>query len=242
MKTALITGSSRGIGEAIARKFAKNGYNVVINYVNSREKAENLANELSMHGVRSVAIRADVGDPIQAKLLIKQTLEIFGKIDVLVNNAGISLTKLLIDSSTSEIENVMITNLLGTIYTTKEALKSMIDNRYGKIINIASMWGTAGGSMESVYSASKGGIIAFTKAIAKEVGLSNINVNCICPGMILTDMTSGYSLEELTALQEQTALGRIGQPQDVAGVVYFLASDDANYITGSVINVDAGII
>ena len=242
MKTALITGSSRGIGEAIARKFAKNGYNVVINYVNSREKAENLANELSMHNVRAIAIRADVGDPVQAKLLIKQTLEVFGKIDVLVNNAGVALTKLLIDSSTSDIENVMITNLLGTIYTTKEALKSMIDNRYGKIINIASMWGTAGGSMESVYSASKGGIIAFTKAIAKEVGLSNININCVCPGMVLTDMTSGYSIEELTALQEQTSLGRIGQPQDIAGVVYFLASDDANYMTGSVINVDAGII
>ena len=242
MKTALITGSSRGIGEAIARKFAKNGYNVVINYVNSREKAENLANELSMHNVRAIAIRADVGDPVQAKLLIKQTLEVFGKIDVLVNNAGVALTKLLIDSSTSDIENVMITNLLGTIYTTKEALKSMIDNRYGKIINIASMWGTAGGSMESVYSASKVGIIAFTKAIAKEVGLSNININCVCPGMVLTDMTSGYSIEELTALQEQTSLGRIGQPQDIAGVVYFLASDDANYMTGSVINVDAGII
>ncbi len=240
MKTALITGASRGIGEAIARKFAKNGYNVVINYLNSREKAEKLANELNNGKVRAVAIRADIGDPVQAKILVKQTLEIFGRIDVLVNNAGISLTKLLIDTSSNEIENLMLTNLLGPIYVTKETLPSMISNNYGKIVNISSMWGNTGGSMETVYSASKGGIIAFTKAISKEVGFSNINVNCICPGMILTDMTSGYSIEDMKIIQDQTSLGRIGQPTDVAELAYFLASEEANYITGSVINVDGG--
>ena len=240
MKTALITGASRGIGEAIARKFAKNGYNVVINYLNSREKAEKLANELNNGKVRAVAIRADIGDPVQAKILVKQTLEIFGRIDVLVNNAGISLTKLLIDTSSNEIENLMLTNLLGPIYVTKETLPSMINNNYGKIVNISSMWGNTGGSMETVYSASKGGIIVFTKAISKEVGFSNINVNCICPGMILTDMTSGYSIEDMKIIQDQTSLGRIGQPTDVAELAYFLASEEANYITGSVINVDGG--
>lgn len=242
MKTVLITGASRGIGEAIARKFAKNGYNVVINYHKSQQKAENLAGELCRYGIRAVAIRADVGDSVQARLLVKQSLEIFGKIDVLVNNAGVELTKLLIDCKTSEIEDVILTNLMGTIYTTKEVLSSMMSNMNGKIINISSMWGTAGGSMESVYSASKGGIVAFTKAIAKEVGLCGINVNCVCPGVILTDMTKHITIEDMKNLEAQTAIGRIGQPQDVAGLVYFLASSDANYITGSVIGVDGGIV
>ena len=242
MKTALITGSSRGIGEAIARKFAKLGYNVVINYAKSAQKAENLANELCAQGCRAIAIRADVGDPVQAKLLVKQTVEAFGDIDVLVNNAGVSLTKLLIDTSSAEIEDLMLTNLLGTIYVTKEALPHMLDNMHGSIVNISSMWGTVGGSMESVYSASKGGIIAFTKAIAKEVGLSNINVNCVCPGVILTDMTKNITIESMKELQEQTALGRIGTPDDVANVVAFLASPEASYITGACLGVDGGII
>ncbi len=242
MKTVLITGASRGIGEAIARKFAANKYNVAINYVNSKAKAEKLADELSRYGVRAVAIRADVGDSVQAKLLVKQTLEIFGKIDVLVNNAGVALTKLLIDTKTQEVENLIITNLLGTIYTTKEVLPSMINNEGGNIINVSSMWGSVGGSMESVYSASKGGIIAFTKAISKEVGLSGINVNCVCPGIILTDMTSNLTIDDIKDLKEQTSLGRVGQPADVAGLVYFLASEEASYITGTVIGVDGGFI
>lgn len=242
MKTALITGASRGIGEAIARKFASEGYNVVINYVSSSQKAERLAEELSKGSIRAVAIRADVGDPVQAKLLVKQTLDIFGSIDVLVNNAGIALNKLLIDTKTSEIENLMLTNLLGTIYVTREALPSMIGRMQGKIVNISSMWGTVGGSMESVYSASKGGIIAFTKALAKEVGLSNINVNCVCPGVILTDMTKNITIEDMRELQDQTALGRIGTPTDVASLVYFLSTDEASYITGASFGVDGGII
>ena len=242
MKTVLITGSSRGIGEAIARKFASGGYNVVINYVSSQKKAENLAAELTRGNVRAVAIRADIGDPVQAKLLVKQALETFGSIDVLVNNAGTALTKLLIDTKTSEIENLMLTNLLGTIYVTKEVLPSMISNRYGKIINISSMWGVAGGSMETVYSASKGGIIAFTKAVAREVGYSNINVNCVCPGVILTDMTKDITIQDMKNLEEQTALARIGTPGDIASVVYFLASDESSYMTASVVGVDGGII
>lgn len=242
MKTALITGSSRGIGEAVARKLAKQGYNVVINYVKSAHKAENLANELCSKGARAIAVRADVGDPVQAKLLVKTTIDTFGSIDVLVNNAGVSITKLLIDTSTTEIEDLMLTNLLGTIYVTKEALAYMMSAQSGSIVNVSSMWGTVGGSMESVYSASKGGIVAFTKAIAKEVGLSNINVNCVCPGVILTDMTKNISIDSMKDLQEQTALGRIGTPEDVANVVAFLASSDASYITGACIGVDGGII
>ena len=242
MKTALITGSSRGIGEAIARKFSALGYNVVINYVNSAQKAENLANELTSPRARAIAVRADVGDPVQAKLLVKNTIDAFGSIDVLVNNAGVSLTKLLLDTKPREAEDVLLTNLLGTIYVTKEALPYMLDKMNGSIINISSMWGTVGGSMESVYSASKGGVIAFTKAIAKEVGLSNINVNCVCPGVILTDMTKNITIDSMKELQNQTALGRIGTPQDVANVVAFLASSDASYMTGACIGVDGGII
>lgn len=242
MKTILITGASRGIGADIARVFAKNGYNVVINYYKSETQAQNLASELSTYGVRAVAIKADVGNPAEVKNLIKQTLAIFGKIDVLVNNAGVSLNKLLIDSTTQDIEDVMLTNLLGTIYVTKEMLPSMLSNNYGKIINIASMWGNYGGSMESVYSASKGGVIAFTKAIAKEVGLNGINVNCICPGVIVTDMLNNLTIEDMQNLKNQTAIGRVGYPRDISALVYFLASDDASYITGSVINADGGIV
>lgn len=242
MKTVLVTGASRGIGADIARLFAKNGYNVVINYFQSEKQANALANELCTYGVRAIAIKADVGDSVQARLLVKKSLEVFGSIDVLVNNAGIALNKLLIDSTSSEIENVMLTNLLGTIYVTKEMLPSMMSNNYGKIINIASMWGNYGGSMESVYSASKGGVIAFTKAIAKEVGLSGINVNCVCPGVIVTDMLNNLTIEDMQNLKNQTAIGRIGYPRDISSLVYFLASDDASYITGSVINADGGII
>lgn len=241
-KTVLITGASRGIGEAVARKFAKGGYNVIVNYYKSHTRAESLANELVKYGVRAVAIGADIGDPVQAKLLVKQSLEIFGRIDVLVNNAGVALSKLLIDCKVQEIENTMITNLMGAIYTTKEVLPSMIDNRYGKIVNISSMWGSIGGSMEAVYSASKGGIEAFGKALSKEVGPSNINVNTVSPGVILTDMTRDLSVADMKELQNQTSLNRIGQPQDVAELVYFLASDEASYITGTVIGIDGGII
>ena len=242
MKTVLITGASRGIGEDIARLFAKNGYNVVVNYLKNETKAQNLASELCAYGARAIAVKADVGNPAEAKMLVKKSLEVFGSIDVLVNNAGISLNKLLIDCSASEIEDVMLTNLLGTIYVTKEMLPSMMSNNYGKIINVASMWGNYGGSMESVYSASKGGVIAFTKAIAKEVGLSGINVNCVCPGVIVTDMLNNLTIEDMQTLKNQTAIGRIGYPRDISSLVYFLASDDASYITGSVINADGGII
>ena len=242
MKTILITGASRGIGADIARFFAKNGYNVVVNYYKSETQAQNLASELGTYGVRAVAIKADVGNPAEVKNLIKQALAVFGKIDVLVNNAGVSLNKLLIDSTTQDIEDVMLTNLLGTIYVTKEMLPSMLSNNYGKIINIASMWGNYGGSMESVYSASKGGVIAFTKAIAKEVGLSGINVNCVCPGVIVTDMLNNLTIEDMQNLKNQTAIGRVGYPRDISALVYFLASDDASYITGSVINADGGIV
>lgn len=242
MKTVLITGSSRGIGEDIARVFARNGYNVVINYLKNKTKAENLAQELCTYGIRAIALKADIGDPVQVKMMVKQSLEVFGKIDVLVNNAGVSLNKLLIDSSVAEIEDVIITNLMGTIYTTKEVLPSMMKNMSGKIINISSMWGNYGGSMESVYSASKGGIISFTKAIAKEVGLSGINVNCVCPGVIVTDMLNNLTIDDMKALKEQTAIGRVGHPRDISGLVYFLATEEASYITGAVINADGGII
>ena len=242
MKTVLITGSSRGIGEDIARVFAKNGYNVVINFVKNQAKAQKLAQELCAYGIRAIALKADVGDPVQVKIMVKQAIEAFGRIDVLVNNAGRSLNKLLIDNSVAEIEDVVLTNLMGTIYTTKEVLPSMISNRYGKIINISSMWGNYGGSMESVYSASKGGVISFTKAIAKEVGLSGINVNCVCPGVIVTDMLKNLTIDDMNALKDQTAIGRVGHPQDISGLVYFLTTDEASYITGAVINADGGII
>lgn len=242
MKTVLVTGASRGIGAEIARYFAKHNYNVVINYCNSDIQAQRLANELCTYGIRAVAIKADVSNALEVQNMINQTLAIFGSIDVLVNNAGVSLSKLLIDSTAQEVRRVIDVNLIGTINVTKAVLPSMINNSFGKIINISSMWGNYGGSMESVYSASKGGIIAFTKAIAKEVGLENININCICPGVVVTDMLNNLTIEDMHALKNQTALGRVAYPGDIAGIVYFLSTDEASYITGACINADGGII
>lgn len=242
MKTVLVTGASRGIGAEIARYFAKHNYNVVVNYFSSDTQAQRLANELCTYGVRAIAIKADVSNSGQVQNMVNQTLNVFGTIDVLVNNAGVSLNKLLIDSTEDEISRVLDVNLLGTINATKAVLPTMINNLYGKIINISSMWGNYGGSMESVYSASKGGIIAFTKAMAKEVGLENINVNCVCPGVVVTDMLNNLTIEDMKELKNQTALGRVAYPGDIAGIVYFLSTDEASYITGACINADGGII
>lgn len=242
MNTVLITGASRGIGAEIARTFAKHNFNVVVNYNENEVLAQRLANELCTYGVRAVAIKADVSNPNQVQNMVNQALAVFGSIEVLVNNAGVSLNKLLIDCTDNEILRVLDVNLLGTINTTKAVLPTMINNLYGKIINISSMWGNYGGSMESVYSASKGGIIAFTKAMAKEVGLENININCICPGVVVTDMLNNLTIEDMKELKNQTALGRVAYPGDIASIVYFLSTDDASYITGACINADGGII
>lgn len=240
MKTVLITGASRGIGRVIAKKFAQNNYNIIINFHKNESKANSLAKELSKYNVRTLIIKADISNEKEVKSMINLSIKTFGQIDVLINNAGISLAKQIQDTTLSDIQKVVDTNTLGAILTTKELSKHMISNKQGKIINISSIWGKVGGSMESVYSASKGAVISFTLALAKELAPSNINVNCICPGVIDTDMMKVYSQEEKSALISSTPLNRLGKPEDVANLAYFLASEEASFITGQVITIDGG--
>ena len=236
-KTVLITGASRGIGACAARAFAAEGYKVAVNYFKSEKEAVRLADEIG-----GIAVKADVSDPEQADKLVKKTLENFGHIDVLVNNAAIALTqKVLSDVDADEWDRIFAVNVRGVFNCTKAALDSMLTRHSGKIINISSIWGITGGSCEVAYSASKAAVIGFTKALAKETAPSGITVNCIAPGVVKTDMNAHLSDEDYAALAKETPLGRIGTPQDIAGTMLFLASSAADFITGQVIGTDGGI-
>lgn len=239
MKTVVVTGASKGIGRAVAKEFANNGYNIVICYNHSISAAQELLAEIS--GItRAIAIRVDVSKEDEVKNMIDITKNTFGTIDVLVNCAGVSDTRLLIDSTKEDYDFVFDTNMRGTYNTCKLVGREMLSNQSGKIINISSIWGVLGGSCESVYSASKGAIIAFTKALAKEFGPNGINVNAVAPGFIQTDMTKNVTEEIKQKIIDNSALGRLGTPEDVAGVVSFLASEKSEFITGQVIGVDGG--
>ncbi|MBQ3502388.1 MAG: SDR family oxidoreductase [Clostridia bacterium] len=240
MKTVLITGASRGIGREIALKFAGEGYNVVLNYNSSEKKAKELANQIEKCGVGCLVLKADVAIESEVKDMVDVALKQFGKIDVLVNNAGVALSKLFQLTTTDEIARVFGVNTFGVINCSKAVVPSMVSEKCGKIINISSIWGKVGASMETIYSASKGAVISFTMALAKELAPSGISVNCVCPGVIDTDMLLEYTEDDKKELKEQTPLNRLGTPQDVANAVYFLASDNATFITGQVITVDGG--
>lgn len=242
MKTVLITGASRGIGKEIATKFAKNGYNIILNYNKSEKKAKELAESLNEIGARTLLCKADVSNDKEVEKMVKTALAMFGNIDVLVNNAGVSLSKILQETTSSEIQKTFGVNTFGTINCTKAVVKNMISNKCGKVINISSIWGKVGASMETVYSASKGAVIAFTLALAKELAPSNISVNCICPGVIETDMLNCYTDEEKNELKINTPMLRLGTTEDIANAVYFLASDNASFITGQVLTVDGGFV
>ena len=239
MKTVVVTGASKGIGRAVAKEFANNGYNVVICYNKSVSDAQQLLNEVSQT-TRAIAVKVDVSNEDDVKNMVEITKKTFGNIDVLVNCAGVSDTRLLIDSTKEDYDFVFDTNMRGTYNTCKLVGREMLSNQSGKIINISSIWGLRGGSCESVYSASKGAIIAFTKALAKEFGPNGINVNAVAPGFIQTDMTKNVTEEIRREIMNNSALGRLGTPEDVAGVVSFLASEKSNFITGQVIGVDGG--
>lgn len=240
MKTVLITGASRGIGREIALKFASEGYNVVLNYNSNEKKAIAVASEVEKLGVKCMLCKADVANESEVTEMVNKAIKTFGFIDVLVNNAGVALSKLFQQTSTDEVAKVFGVNTFGVINCSKAVVPSMISEKCGKIINISSIWGKVGASMETIYSASKGAVIAFTLALAKELAPSNISVNCVCPGVIDTDMLLNLNNDEKNDLKEQTPLNRLGTPQDVANAVYFLASDNANFITGQVITVDGG--
>lgn len=239
MKTVVVTGASKGIGRAVAKEFANNGYNVVICYNNSVSDAQQLLNEVSQT-TRAIAVKVDVSNEDDVKNMVEITKKTFGNIDVLVNCAGVSDTRLLIDSTKDDYDFVFDTNMRGTYNTCKLVGREMLSNQSGKIINISSIWGVLGGSCESVYSASKGAIIAFTKALAKELGPNGINVNAVAPGFIQTDMTKYVTEEIRQEIMDNSALGRLGTPEDVASVVLFLASEKSEFVTGQVIGVDGG--
>ena len=241
-KTVLITGASRGIGRAAAILFAKNGYNVSVNYNNSHNDAQELMKFMVKNGHSCAAFKADVSKKEQAKDLVLQTVNYFGSLDIIVNNAGIAQTKLFTDITENDWDNMFDVNVKGIYFVLHSALPYLISQKSGKVINVSSMWGISGASCEVHYSASKAAVIGLTKSLAKELAPSNITVNCICPGVIKTDMLKEYSADEIKALEDKTPLNRLGTPEDVAKSIYFLASNDADFITGQVLSVDGGFI
>lgn len=241
MRTALITGASRGIGAECARRLAKEGYRIVIHYNNSGSKAEALYDELK-NTTDTMLIKADIASSSEVKKMFGKISEQYGGADILVNNAGIAQTKLFTDITDDDWQKMISVNLSGTFYCCREALPYMIKQHYGRIINISSMWGQVGGSCEVHYSAAKAGIIGLTKALAMEEGPSGITVNCIAPGVIRTDMTACYSDDDMKALCDETPTGSIGTPFDIARTVVFLASDEASFITGQVIGINGGFV
>lgn len=241
-QVAIVTGASRGIGRAVAIELARQGASVAVNYKHSRESAEEAAEICQSYGVRALPVQADVTQQEQVKKLIETTVLYLGQPDILVNNAGISSHSLLIDVTEAEWDHVMAANLKAPFLCSQAVLHYMIANRYGRIINMSSIWGIAGGSGEVVYSASKGGLIALTKALAKEMGPSGITVNAVAPGAVKTDMLSQLNAEDLEMLSQETPVGRLGTPQDIASVVGFLALPSSGFITGQVISPNGGFM
>ena len=241
-KTVLITGASHGIGKATAILFAKHNYNVIINYNTSEDEAKKIEVDLIKQGANALAIKADVSRQDEVKEMFEVINDTFGDIHVLINNAGIFSQKLFTDVAEEEWDKIFDVNIKGIFNCTQFALKSMIKNHFGKIINISSIWGLTGASCEVVYSATKAAVIGFTKALAKEVGPCNINVNAVAPGVIDTQMNKNISVEIMCDLKEQTPLGVIGTCEDVAQTILFLASDNSKFITGQVISPNGGIV
>lgn len=241
-KVAFITGATRGIGRAIALELAKEGYNIALNYRTENEALENLKKEISGIGVECYPVQGDVSKAEDSERMTKEIIEHFEQIDVLVNNAGITKDKLIQRMKEEEFTDVINVNLVGTFNITKNVIKYMTKKRYGKIINISSVVGISGNAGQSNYAASKAGIIGFTKSIAKELASRNITANAVAPGFIQTDMTNVLKDEVKEAIEGTITLKRLGTAEDVAKVVKFLASDDSNYITGQVINVDGGML
>lgn len=237
-KTVLITGASHGIGKACAIAFSAAGYNVVLNYNSSQKQALDLCEQLE----NTIAIKADVSKSADVDEMLKKTSAMFGGIDVLINNAGIANQKLFTDITEQEWDNMFNVNVKSMFLVTKAFLPQMINRKCGKIINISSMWGISGASCEVHYSASKAAVIGFTKALAKEVAPSNINVNCIAPGVIMTQMNRNLSDSDMNILKEETPINRIGTPEDIANTALFLADEKSSFITGQIISVDGGFI
>lgn len=241
-KVAMITGATRGIGKQIALTLANEGYNIVLNYRTENDELKQLKNEIESKNVKCLAVQGDVTNFEDCKQMIESAIKEFGKVDVLVNNAGITKDMLLARMKEEDFKQVIDVNLVGTFNMTKNVISYMMKARNGRIINISSVVGIAGNAGQTNYSASKAGIIGFTKSLAKEVASRNILVNAVAPGFIETNMTDVLKQEVKDEIAKNIPLKRMGTPQDVANVVKFLASEDSSYITGQVISVDGGMI
>ncbi|WP_368235891.1 3-oxoacyl-[acyl-carrier-protein] reductase [Clostridium perfringens] len=241
-KVAIVTGGTRGIGRAIALKLADQGANIVINYRNSDKEAEELKSILEGKGVKVLTVKCDISNFEDSKNLMDKCKEVFGKIDILVNNAGITKDTLIMRMKEEDFDNVIDVNLKGTFNCAKHASAIMLKQRFGKIINMTSVVGIAGNAGQVNYAASKAGVIGLTKSLAKELGSRGITVNAVAPGFINTDMTASLSEKVKEEASKNIPLKKLGNPEDVANLVGFLASDAANYITGQVINVDGGMV
>lgn len=244
LKTALITGASGGIGSATVKTFLKNGYFVVGQYNSDQKGMDALIKDLSESGLSDtfVALKSDFNTESGAMELYSQAEKFFGHIDVLVSNAGTSLYKLYTQTTDSDWDKVMNINLKSAFVLSKLCLDKMIERKRGKILFVSSIWGIAGASMEVVYSASKAALIGMTKALAKEVAPSNINVNCVCPGVIDTKMNALFSEDDIAVIKSETPLGRLGKAEEIADLIYFLCSEKADFITGQTITADGGYI
>lgn len=244
MKNVLITGATGGIGSAIAAEFAKEGFNVAIHTHSKPEKGQRIADELAQkYSIKTISVCSDVSSQNSVREMFDTIEKEFGQIDILVNNAGIAQQKLFTDITADEWYNMMGVNLDGAFFCSQEVLKRyMLKNHSGAILNISSMWGQVGASCEVHYSAAKAGIIGLTKALAKEVGLSGIRVNCICPGVVMTDMVKSFDKDTMSALKEETPLNTLGTPQDIADAIVFLCSSKAKFITGQIIGVNGGFV
>ncbi|OUN21960.1 3-oxoacyl-ACP reductase FabG [Pseudoflavonifractor sp. An85] len=242
MKYALITGASGGIGSATARAFAQAGYGVALHAHRNREKLHTLAQELSQLAVPVVEVYADLSDPKQAKSMVDNVLEKFCQLDILVCCSGLSHVGLVSDIDQENWRKLFGVNVDGMHYCCQAVLPHMIHRKEGCILTVSSMWGQVGASCEVAYSATKGAVIAYTKALAQEVGPSNIRVNCIAPGVIATEMNAHLSSEDMAALADETPLGRIGTPEECAACALFLASDGASFVTGQMLAPNGGLV
>ncbi len=240
-KVVVISGASRGIGRACALKFAEEGYALSLCAIERMDLLEELKSELEKSGARVMVRKCDVSSSYDVNRWIEDTTREFGRIDVLVSNAGIALYSLLINTPESDWDRIMNVNLKGGFLTSKAVYDTMVSQKSGSIVFVSSIWGKIGGAMEAAYSCSKAGLIALTKSLAKELGPSNIRVNAVAPGGVNTDMLSCFSKTELGAYSDMIPLGRIAEPEEVASAVYFLASQDSSYSTGSVLSMDGGL-
>jgi len=235
MHTALITGGSRGIGAQTVRAFAASGYRTAFFYRSSESEAKKLAEETG-----ACAICCDVADSASVNGACREAERLLSHIDILVNNAGIAQQKLFTDITDEDWQRMLNVNLSGAFYVSRAVLPGMISRRYGRIINVGSIWGQVGASCEVHYSAAKAGLIGLTKGLAKEVAPSGVTVNCVCPGVIETDMLSSFSREDLECLAAETPVGRLGTPEDVASMILWLCDEKAGFVTGQVIGVNGG--